>query len=201
MNVPRQPSQLFTTSIRLAAVPSAVPCSRMFVRAILNRWKLSDYIETAELTMSELVTNSVKETGLVTDEEPKSWEVTAEHVIGVQLRATGRSLFAEVWDGSLAAPVAKNPDIGAEGGRGLMLIEAMVKRWGVFWPHSGGKVTWAELELSKLAEPPPPHHPPLVVRVPERTTAPRGATEKTAHLALIERMLDGAEQAGEPPQA
>lgn len=191
VNVPRQPNQLFTTSIRLAAVSSAVPCSRMFVRDILDRWKLGDYIEVAELVVSELVTNAVKMTG-ITDPEPKSWEIRAEHVIGVQLRTTNGSLFVEVWDRSPAAPVAKNPDNNTEGGRGLMLIAAMVKQWDVYRPQSGGKVVWAELELGKPAEPPPPRHPPLTVRVPESTMPPRGATEKTAHLGLIERMLDGS---------
>ncbi|WP_329390761.1 ATP-binding protein [Streptomyces sp. NBC_01716] len=180
VNVPRQPNQLFTTSIRLAAVSSAVPCSRMFVRDILDRWKLGDYIEVAELVVSELVANAVKMTG-ITDPEPKSWDIKAEHVIGVQLRTTNGSLFVEVWDRSMDAPVSKNPDNNTEGGRGLMLIGAMVKQWDVHRPQSGGKDVWAELELGKPAEPPPPHHSPLTVRVPGMTTAPRGAMEKTAH--------------------
>lgn len=191
VNVPHQPNQLFTTSIRLAAVSSAVPCSRMFVRDVLDRWKLGDHIDVAELVVSELVTNAVKMTG-PTSPEPKSWEIETHHVIGVQLRATGTSLFVEIWDGSPVAPVAKNPDSNTEGGRGLMLIGAMVKQWDVYRPQSGGKVVWAELELGKPAEPPPPHHPPLTVRVPGMATAPRGAMEKTAHLGLIERMLDGS---------
>jgi anti-sigma regulatory factor (Ser/Thr protein kinase) len=200
VNVPRQPNQLFTTSIRLAAVSSAVPCSRMFVRDILERWQLGDYIEVAELVVSELATNAVKMTG-PTSPEPKSWEVEAHHVIGVQLRATGNSLFVEVWDGSPAAPVAKNPDSNTEGGRGLMLIGAMVKQWDVYRPQSGGKVVWAELELGKPAEPPPLHHPPLTVRVPGSTMPPRGEMEKTAHLGLLERMLDGSPRWDEQPEA
>ncbi|KUO18440.1 serine/threonine protein kinase [Streptomyces dysideae] len=200
MNVPRQPNQLFTTSIRLAAVSSAVPCSRMFVRDILDRWKLGDYIEVAELVVSELVTNAVKMTG-ITDPEPKTWDIRAEHVIGVQLRTTNGSLFVEVWDRIVDAPVAKNPDNNTEGGRGLMLICAMAKQWDVYRPQSGGKVVWAELELGKPAEPPPLSSPPLTVHVPGMTTAPRGATEKTAHLGLIERMLDDSRSEDAPPEA
>jgi anti-sigma regulatory factor (Ser/Thr protein kinase) len=172
----------------------------MFVRDVLERWKLGDYIEVAELVVSELVTNAVKMTG-ITDPEPKSWEIRAEHVIGVQLRTTNGSLFVEVWDRSMDAPVTKNPDNNTEGGRGLMLIGAMVKQWDVYWPQSGGKVVWAELELGKPAEPPPLHHPPLTVLVPGATMAPRGEMEKTAHLGLIERMLDGSPRWDEQPEA
>jgi hypothetical protein len=74
VNVPRQPNQLFTTSIRLAAVSSAVPCSRMFVRDILDRWKLGDYIEVAELVVSELVTVCSLRCG--TEAPPPPWRRT-----------------------------------------------------------------------------------------------------------------------------
>lgn len=190
VNVPQQSSHLYTTSLRLAAVPSAVSCSRMFVRATLTRWTLADYIDTATLVMSELVTNAVKTTGF-TEPEPKSGEIRAEHVIGVQLRTTATSLFVEVWDRSPTAPVTKNPDDNAEGGRGLVLIGAMAKQWDVYRPGVGGKVVWAELELGKPAEPPPPHYQPLTVRVAGATMPPRGRMEETAHLGLIERMMDG----------
>lgn len=193
MNVPRQPHQLFTTSIRLAAVPSAVPCSRMFVRAVLGRWKLSDYIEAAELAMSELATNAVKMTGF-TEAEPKSWEITAQHVIGVQLRTLGTSLFLEVWDGSTTVPVTKNPDAVAQGGRGMRIISMLAKQWDVYRPSVGGKVVWAELDLTQPAEPPSPYSAPLKIPVLRGTHPPRGDAEKTAQLALIERMLDGPDQ-------
>ncbi|MEH0417269.1 hypothetical protein [Streptomyces sp. B21-083] len=63
--------------------------------------------------MSELVTNAVKASG-ITDPEPKSWQIKAEHVIGIQLRAIEVSLFVEVWDRAEAGPVRKNPDLESE---------------------------------------------------------------------------------------
>jgi anti-sigma regulatory factor (Ser/Thr protein kinase) len=171
----------------------------MFVRAILARWQLADYIDTATLIMSELVTNAVKTTGLI-DPEPKTWEIKAEHVIGVQLRTAATSLFVEVWDRSTIVPVVQNPDDNAEGGRGLLLIGSEAKQWDVYRPGVGGKVVWAELELAKPAEPPPLHRPPLTVRVPAATMPPCGQMEKTAHLGLIERMLDGSPSRDEPRQ-
>ncbi|MGW0820167.1 ATP-binding protein [Streptomyces sp. NPDC002845] len=115
----------------------------------------------------------------------------------MQLRTVATSLFVEVWDGSDDAPVMKDPDISAEGGRGLVLISTLTKQWDVYRPAVGGEVVWAELGLSEPAEPPSIYAQPLEIRVPGCTHPPRGRTEETAHLALIERMLDGTEQEDE----
>ncbi|WP_262701373.1 MULTISPECIES: ATP-binding protein [Streptomyces] len=140
------PIPLYASSLRLTAVPTAVGCSRMFVRHTLKLWQLEDHAETATLVMSELVTNAVKASG-ITEPEPKSWQITAEHVIGIQLRAIEASLYVEVWDRTDAAPVRKNPDLETEGGRGLLLVEQLAKRWDVYRPRVGGKVVWAECAL------------------------------------------------------
>jgi len=42
-------------------------------------------------------------------------------------------VIVEVWDLSTALPAAKQPDPDAEGGRGLLLVEALTERWG--WQH------------------------------------------------------------------
>ncbi|WP_406158253.1 ATP-binding protein [Streptomyces canus] len=193
--VPANRDWVYTSSLQLAAVPSAASCSRMLVRLTLTRWKLADYIETAELVMSELVTNAVQATGL-TDPEPKSWDITAEHVIGVQLRATGTSLVLDVWDRSPGVPVAKSPCDDAEGGRGLLLIGAMAKQWDVFRPHAGGKIVWAELELDRAAKPPPLTTMP--VRIPGATKPPKGPVHTMAEEALLQRFLDALYQWDEP---
>ncbi|MEU3458577.1 ATP-binding protein [Streptomyces sp. NPDC006733] len=186
---------VYTSSLQLAAVPTAANCSRAFVRLTLTRWKLADYVETAELVVSELVTNAVQATGL-TNPEPKSWDVTAEHVIGVQIRSTGTSLVLDVWDRSSEAPVTKNPDDDAEGGRGLMLIGATCKQWDVFWPHAGGKIVWAELGLDRAAKPPPLSTMP--VRIPGATKPPPGPVHTMAEEALLQRFLDALYQWDRP---
>jgi hypothetical protein len=51
-----------------------------------------------------------------------------------------------VWDAIPGAPAAAHPGPDEEGGRGLMLVEAMCDRW--HWqavPGWAGKVVWAEL--------------------------------------------------------
>ncbi|UIX33351.1 ATP-binding protein [Streptomyces sp. GQFP] len=196
--VPPNRDWVYTSSLQLAAVPSAASCSRMLVRLTLTRWNLADYVETAELVMSELVTNAVQATGL-TGPEPKSWEITAEHVIGVQLRAVGTSLVLDVWDSSSDAPVTSNPGEDAEGGRGLLLIGAMAKQWDVFCPHAGGKIVWAELELDRAAKPPPLTTMP--VRIPGATKPPKGPTNTMAEEALLQRFLDALYQWDEPRPA
>jgi anti-sigma regulatory factor (Ser/Thr protein kinase) len=195
MNHLRQPSS--STSLRLAAVPTAVPCSRMFARAALQKWSLRDYIDVTELVMSELVTNAVKATG-ITGCEPKSWEILPEHVIGVQLRITGTSLFVEVWDRSPDSPHARNPDDNEEGGRGLLLIGAICKRWDVYLPGVGGKVVWAELELSKAPEQSRRGHVSMPIRVPGNAKPPPGPVRTMAHMGLLQRVLDCLRSPDEP---
>ena len=52
------------TSLTLAATPEAAGYSRRLVHLALSRWGLAALAEDAELVVSEIVTNSVKATGL-----------------------------------------------------------------------------------------------------------------------------------------
>lgn len=141
MNVPT-PSVLYVASIRLAAAFAAVSASRDFIRRTLTAWQLGEQIDGAELIGSELVTNAVRTSGRA-----------GSHVIGVQLRATGGSLYVEVWDRGSGAPVIPEQSLDGEGGRGLFLVEALSVRWDVFRPDVPGKVIWAELPLGEQAVP------------------------------------------------
>ncbi|MFJ7189696.1 ATP-binding protein [Streptomyces bacillaris] len=188
MNDAITPHLLYVTSLRLAAVPSAVGRSRVFIRQTLQHWRLPDYIDVVELVVSELVTNAIEATG-TTAPQPKWTAITDEDVIGVQLRIIDARLYVEVWDRSTGAPVRKHPDDDAEGGRGLLLIEAMTEHWDVYQSEVGGKIVWAELSL---VEPPKPRPlPSMPVRVPGRTRPPAGLVEDVASTALLQRALDG----------
>lgn len=182
------PTPLLAASLRLTAVPMAVTCSRMFVRHTLNRWNLQAQEENATLVTSELVTNAVKASG-ITDPDPKPWQIKAEHVIAVQLRVLHSSLYVEAWDRTPEAPVRRNPDPDTEGGRGLLLVEALAKQWDVYDSPVGGKVIWAELPLGVSAEPPsldPPRKPLLL---PDGIRAARGPVELQARQALLDHLL------------
>ncbi|OCC09544.1 Histidine kinase-, DNA gyrase B-, and HSP90-like ATPase [Streptomyces sp. PTY087I2] len=161
----------------------------MFVRHMLDCWKLPDYIDNAELVVSELATNAIKATGL-TDAEPKWEDIKAHHIIAVQLRVIDTRLYIEVWDGSADVPEKQDATADAENGRGLPLVEALSERWGIFQPPAGGKIVWAEFELSS-----PPHSmpssPAFPKRVPKAVRPPKDGPFKLVETALLERVLVG----------
>ncbi|MFC8829034.1 ATP-binding protein [Streptomyces sp. NPDC057137] len=175
--------------LTLAAVPSAASCARAFATHTLRWWDATHVMDDTLLVVSELVTNAVTATGPKTT-TPTWTDVKAEHILGVQLRVVDMYLYVEVWDRSGEVPGTKHPTADAEDGRGLLLVEALTKRWGTSRPPAGGKVVWAELELSTpptltVDVPPLPHRVPAHVRVPE------GAAKQTVDTALMQRILEG----------
>ncbi|GAA0933630.1 hypothetical protein GCM10009549_57890 [Streptomyces thermoalcalitolerans] len=176
----------------LAAVPAAVSVSREFVRQTLRHWKLEDQAADVTLMTSELVSNAAKETGFG-DRQPKSWEVTAKHVIALQLRVLDGSLFIEVWDRSPLVPVKQMVTADAEGGRGLHLVEALAKDWGTYRPPAGGKIVWARVLLT-LPPPPDLDGSALQLCVPEEAAPLSGPVKDQASTALMQRVLDGLQR-------
>lgn len=57
----------------------------------------------------------------------------------------GDGVLVEVEDGSAEVPVVPEWDETAESGRGLLMLSALVREWGVRPLADGGKVTWARL--------------------------------------------------------
>lgn len=179
------PIPLLVTSLRLTAVPTAVAVSRMFVRHTLAHWNFEEHTDTATLIMSELVTNAVKASG-ITSEQPKSWQVTTEHVVGVQLRALEASLYVDVWDASSADPIRKNPALEATNGRGLLLVDALAKQRNIYRSPVGGKIVWAELPLGAPLEPSPYNQAPPPLLLAPGIRAVRSAVEDQARTALFD---------------
>ncbi|MGR6971405.1 ATP-binding protein [Streptomyces cynarae] len=180
---------LHVSRLHLVAVASAVPVAREFVHQTLRHWKLDDYAADAALMMSELVSNAVKATGFK-EAQPKPWQITARHVMAIQLRAVGDELYVEVWDRSSVEPVKQTVTAEAEGGRGLHLVEALAKDWGIYRPPAGGKIVWAMISLTKLPSP-ALDGSTLQLRVPDDLEAPRGPVREQASIALMQRVLDG----------
>jgi anti-sigma regulatory factor (Ser/Thr protein kinase) len=86
--------------------------------------------------VSELFTNAVRHT----DSEE----------IGCELRLVGGRLRLEVADEGCAAtePHPGSGDLDGEGGRGLLLVDALSETWGVSPNGNGrGHVVWAELKV------------------------------------------------------
>jgi anti-sigma regulatory factor (Ser/Thr protein kinase) len=121
--------------LELGAYPEAVTSARLHSRLILWEWELS-HDRGAELVVSEFVTNSVQASRLL----------PGVSVVKLWLFSDRRQLLVMVWDASLHPPVPADPDpeLVQEGGRGLMLVEAMSDQWSwYFMQETGGKVTWA----------------------------------------------------------
>ncbi|MFD8816979.1 ATP-binding protein, partial [Streptomyces sp. NPDC059627] len=114
----------------LPSDPAAVADVRARVLARLADWRLPDVAFTAELVVSELVTNAIRY-----GQPP------------VQLRLLrGTSLICEVSDASGTAPHLRRARTYDEGGRGLLLVAGLARRWGTRH-QPAGKTIWAEIEL------------------------------------------------------
>jgi PAS domain S-box-containing protein len=125
-----------TAGWTLPAEPSAVGRARRLLRSTMQDWRLDDAsAETAQLLVSELVTNSVR---------------YAVAPIGLRLVRRPDRLLVEVADPLPDPPRERRAGRSDEGGRGLQLVRRLADRWGTR-AHGPGKVVWFEIVLS--AEP------------------------------------------------
>lgn len=118
--------------VPLFAQPDAVAELRHRVGRHLAACGLAGYAGTAELCVSELLTNVVVHVGAGTP------------VVLRVLVADGRPRI-EVTDPDFRSlPAALHPPADAESGRGLALLDALSPRWGVS-RHRDGKTVWCEV--------------------------------------------------------
>ncbi|MCY0939571.1 ATP-binding protein [Streptomyces sp. H34-S4] len=109
---------------------------RRILRTLLAHWELSGAVDAAELALTELVANVVR-------------HVPGRDCVVLILRRPD-GLRVEVSDGCPAPPlVARVPGELSEGGRGLLLVEAVADRWGTH-PNSTGKTVWFECDALPL---------------------------------------------------
>jgi anti-sigma regulatory factor (Ser/Thr protein kinase) len=128
--------------LELGAMPGAVPCARLHARQLLWEWGLAAALgDTAELLLSEIVTNAVK----ITEADGRNAPVR------LWLLADRTRLLMLVWDASPLPPVRMNTSSDVENGRGLLLVETLSTRWGFFAHQYGGKVVWALAEAAGRA--------------------------------------------------
>jgi anti-sigma regulatory factor (Ser/Thr protein kinase) len=123
------------TFLELGALTGAVPCARLHARHVLWEWSLTSLAESAELLVSELTANAVAASQSMVQCAP----------VRLWLLAGRAQVLVMVWDACPRPPVPAEVREDAESGRGLLLVEAMSKRWDWYLPldGTGGKVVWA----------------------------------------------------------
>ncbi|MFC4588929.1 ATP-binding protein [Sphaerisporangium corydalis] len=120
------------TSWVLLPDPVTVPRIRRQVRRQLDAWKAGTCCDVVELLVSEVVTNAMRH----------SWGA----VMTVSLDE--RTLRCEVQDTNPAMPQMRQAHEGDEGGRGMILMEALSRDWGSYGVPAG-KVVWFEISLDE----------------------------------------------------
>jgi len=125
--------------LAFTAEPEEVAALRRIMRLHLALWGLHEVIDTAQLCVSELVSNVITHVG------PGTPTTLAVSMNGTHLRI-------EVHDpDTRALPTLLDATTDSEGGRGMALVDAVTDRWGVQL-RADRKVTWCEL-VTELSSP------------------------------------------------
>ena len=144
-----QPRPMDAGMFTLVTLPTSPFWARRYTRSFLDscHGMTEDTAQTAELLVSELVTNAVRFSGDPARTLRYSERASAS-LISLSLRHFPDGLLIEVYDTDSNPPVRSSPDDDAENGRGLMLVDALSKEWSYFFPPGGGKVIYCFLEIT-----------------------------------------------------
>jgi anti-sigma regulatory factor (Ser/Thr protein kinase) len=144
---PGQPRPLEVGTLALVTLPTSPFWARRYTRFFLDscRGISAETAETAELLVSELVTNAVRFAGDPARVLRYSERADAPRIL-LSLRHFPGCLLIEVHDADRNPPVLSGHDDLAESGRGLMLVGALSTGWSYFFPPDGGKVVYCSLE-------------------------------------------------------
>jgi anti-sigma regulatory factor (Ser/Thr protein kinase) len=125
---------------RVEAETVAVPEARHKISALVRNWDLAlpdESFQKLELLSSEVITNALR---------------YSEAACAVAVRWTGSRVRVEVTDASAVRPKPGHGSLDAEGGRGLLLVDALAADWGSA-DDPAGKVVW--FEVGPREQPPP----------------------------------------------
>ncbi|WP_326588006.1 ATP-binding protein [Streptomyces sp. NBC_01294] len=131
---------------RLSRRHRSAPRARAALHALLGDWGAGDdLLQTAELVLSELVTNALRA------------PAPSDRQVGVRIAhsSTDWLLRLEVSDAGSGRPELRDPGAEDERGRGLRLVDELSHRWGVSARAGGiGKTVWSELKAPDLVPTP-----------------------------------------------
>lgn len=163
--------------LELPAEPSSVSCAREHVAVVLASLGLTsrELIDDAQLITSELVTNAITASiasgpacgapnglgngrgsglgnggrnGLGGGTANGAASPPGDKRVRVSAHLSGNCLTLEFWDGGAGVPKQMTPGEHEVSGRGLLLVEALSRRWGYHPAAPGGKTVWVELDVS-----------------------------------------------------
>jgi anti-sigma regulatory factor (Ser/Thr protein kinase) len=125
-------------TLALVREPESVGKARTFVRAMLQIWECQDPEEIATLLTSEAVTNAIRYShdGITVELSLVSDEV----------------LLIETSDDNPSPPIVGSSTPTSESGRGMLLVDALARRWGVR-PAGDRKVVWFEVSVRRSTLP------------------------------------------------
>ena len=131
--------------LALGPLPGAVPCARLHTRLVLAEWGLAGLAGSAEVVVSELVTNAVAAT--------QRLEWIPLPPVRLWLLADSTRVLIAVWDANPLLPTRSEVDELTENGRGLLLVDSLATHWEAYpTPHDGGKVVRALCATSQPAD-------------------------------------------------
>jgi len=143
---PGEPIAIDAGTFALATLPTSPFWARRYIVQFLGscRGIGAGTADTAELLVSELVTNAVRFASA-----PAPTHRYSEHagMIWLSVRHFVEDLLIEVYDSDASPPVLTETAEDAENGRGLLLVDALSKEWSYFFPPSGGKVVYCIIEI------------------------------------------------------
>lgn len=111
---------------------ASVSAARAFVCHHLDEHGLSSLVDPVRLVTSELATNALRH---------------AQTPFTVTLTSDEDVLLLTVSDGAASGPVLATPGESDIGGRGITIVAALSREWGVRVHQVGGKSVWASFDL------------------------------------------------------
>lgn len=118
--------------------PRTVGVAREISEALLREWGMQHLSGDVMVVVSELVTNAVRHGAPTDSDRPRGRDIQ------LSLMRSGGEFICAVGDGSDALPWRRQADLTLEGGRGLALVSAFAREWGVIPTQPGGKFVWAQ---------------------------------------------------------
>ncbi|MGW2382244.1 ATP-binding protein [Streptomyces sp. NPDC001658] len=131
------PTHIRNYSVQLSPTPRAARLARLLATEQLRTWHIP--LDPARQIIAELATNAATHSRI----PGRDFRLTL-YVVGGTLRIEVTDTCGD------REPRVQVPDVDAESGRGLVLVEALAEKWGVSHGPRPRKTVWAELSVGEV---------------------------------------------------